>query len=65
MSSSKGCQLLAAIAAFAALAGCASNRIAKCEGHLVQINPAPPKPAVVAPAPMQKSQSPRGTEHKP
>lgn len=64
MSAVKGFRLLAPIVAFAVLAGCASNRIAKCEGHLVQINPPPPKPAAAAPATVQKSQSARSTGHE-
>jgi hypothetical protein len=65
MSTRKGYRLLAIVAALAALAGCATNRIARCEGHLVPINPPPPKPARAVPAPRQKSQSPRNAEHKP
>jgi len=61
----KGYRFLAPMAVLAVLAGCASNRILKCEGHLVAINPPPPKPAVAAPAPVQKSQSARSTEHRP
>jgi hypothetical protein len=65
MSALKGCRLVAVLAGVAALAGCATNRIARCEGHLVPINPPPPKPPVAAPAPAQKSPSPRSTEHRP
>ena len=65
MSARKGYRLLGLMAALAVLAGCATNRILKCEGHLVAINPAPPKPALAAPAPVQKSPSPQNTGHKP
>ncbi|MGH8200313.1 MAG: hypothetical protein ACREVO_08100 [Steroidobacteraceae bacterium] len=58
-------RLLALVAVLAALAGCATNRIARCEGHLVPINPPPPKPAMAAPVPAQKSQSARRTGHTP
>ena len=64
MSVLRGCRLLALVAVLAALAGCATNRIARCEGHLVAINPPPPKPAMAAPAPAQKS-TPRSTEKTP
>jgi hypothetical protein len=65
MSALKRYRLLGLVAVLAVLAGCATNRILKCEGHLVPINPAPPKPALAAPAPAQKSPSPRNAEHKP
>lgn len=69
MSALKGWRIVAALAVLAVLAGCATNRIARCEGHLVPINPPPPKPAMVAPAPTpapaQKSPSPRTTEKRP
>ncbi|MGC2164295.1 MAG: hypothetical protein WA634_20540 [Silvibacterium sp.] len=64
MSVLKDAQLLALLAVLTALAGCATNRVARCEGHLVAINPPPPKPAMAAPAPTQKS-TPRSTEKKP
>ena len=65
MSSRKGYRLLAIMVALTALAGCATNRIARCEGHLVPINPPPPKPAMAAPAPKPTSQSSRKGEHRP
>ena len=65
MSAAKGYLLLASMAVLAVLTGCASNRILKCEGHLVPINPPPPKLAVAAPTPVQKFKSARSTEHKP
>jgi hypothetical protein len=65
MSALKGCRALASIAVVAALAGCATNRILRCEGHLVAINPPPPKPAMGTPAPAEKPHSPRSEEHKP
>ena len=64
MSSRKGYRLLAIVVTLTALAGCATNRIARCEGHLVPINPPPPKPAMAAPA-KPKSQSSRKAEHRP
>ncbi len=63
MSALKGSQLIASVALLAALAGCATHRILRCEGHLVPINPPPPKPAMTAPAP--KSPSAGSIEHKP
>ena len=76
MSALKGYRIAAALAVLAVLAGCATNRIARCEGHLVPINPPPPKPAAAAPAPFPKpamttpapapkSPSPRNTERRP
>ena len=65
MSAPKGYRALAFIAVLAVLAGCSTNRILKCEGHLVPINPPPPKPAMGAPAPAEKPQSAQRTEHKP
>ena len=65
MSALKSYRLLGLVAALSTLAGCATNRILKCEGHLVPINPPPPKPALAAPAPAQKLPSPRSTERKP
>jgi hypothetical protein len=53
------------MAVLALLTGCATNRILKCEGHLVPINPPPPKLALAAPTPAQKAQSAPSTEHKP
>jgi len=65
MSALKGCRALASLAVVAALAGCATNRILRCEGHLVPINPPPPKPAMAAPAAAHGSQPARNTERKP
>jgi hypothetical protein len=69
MSALKGHRLLAMAAVLVALAGCATNRILKCEGHLVPINPPPPKPAmaapVSAPTPAQNSRSSRNTGKRP
>ena len=65
MSARKGYRLLAVVVALTALAGCATNRIEKCEGHLVPINPPPPKPAIVVPARRHKSQTSRNAEHRP
>ena len=65
MSAYKGYRLLAIVAVLTALVGCATNRIARCEGHLVPINPPPPKPAMAAPAPKPTSQSSRKGEHRP
>lgn len=58
-------RLLVSAAVLVVLSGCATNRILKCEGHLVPINPPPPKPAMAAPAPAQKSHSAPSTERKP
>lgn len=65
MSALTGLRLLASAAMLAVLCGCATNRILKCEGHLVPINPPPPKPAMAAPAPAQKSHAAPSTERKP
>lgn len=65
MSALKGCRTLASIAVLALLAGCATNRILRCEGHLVPINPPPPKPAMGAAAPAERPHSPRNEGHKP
>jgi hypothetical protein len=65
MSARTGWRLLVFAAVLLVLSGCATNRILKCEGHLVPINPPPPKPAVATPAPARKPQSSRRTEHKP
>ena len=58
-------RLLVSAAVLVVLSGCATNRILKCEGHLVPINPPPPKSAMAAPAPAQKSHSAPSTERKP
>jgi hypothetical protein len=65
MSARTGWRLLLFSAGLVVLSGCATNRILKCEGRLVPINPPPPKPAMAKPAPAQKSPSPRRTEHEP
>jgi hypothetical protein len=65
MSAPTGWRLVVFAAVLLVLSGCATNRILKCEGHLVPINPPPPKPAVATPAPARKPQSARPTERKP
>jgi hypothetical protein len=65
MSARTGWRLLVFAAGLVVLSGCATNRILRCEGHLVPINPPPPKPAMTVPAPAQKSQSARHTGSKP
>jgi hypothetical protein len=65
MSARIALRLLVFAAGLVVLSGCATNRILKCEGHLVPINPPPPKPAMAVPAPAQKPQSARPTERKP
>jgi len=65
MSARSGYQVMIFAALLVVLSGCATNRILKCEGHLVPINPPPPKPAVATPAPARKPQSARPTERKP
>lgn len=65
MSARSGYQVMIFAAVVVVLSGCATSRILKCEGHLVPINPPPPKPAVATPAPARKPQSARPTERKP
>ncbi len=60
---SRGTRVFVLAAVLAALSGCATSRIEKCEEHLVPINP-PPKAAAV-PAPMRKDPALRGSEHRP
>ncbi len=59
----QGYRVLALAALLAALSGCATSRIGKCEAHLVPINP-PPKAAAV-PRPMGNGHALRGSEHRP
>ena len=65
MSALRRSRLLAIVAMLAVLAGCATNRILRCEGHLVPINPPPPKPVMAVPAPARDSPSARTTEKRP
>lgn len=62
MSTFRRYRFFAIVAVLAALSGCATSRILKCEGHLVPINPAPPKPAMAVTSPARKSQSARHPE---
>lgn len=65
MSALSGYRVPASLMILALLAGCATNRILKCEGHLVPINPPPPKPAAAAPVPTPRPESARNAGHKP